>query len=115
MTESKSLIKMQLSEIAKFKKAHDVRELQRSHIAYSGSPIEHPHDQSKLILVADPYSESSSHYVFRKIDISHVEELQSIVNLEGETFVMVRIWIKKRSIGVKCTPFFVEQTPTLDF
>jgi hypothetical protein len=37
-----------------------------------------------------------------------VEERPSIVNLDGETVNMVRIWVKKMSIGLHCSPFRVE-------
>jgi hypothetical protein len=39
-----------------------------------------------------------------------VEELPNIVNLEGKTIMMVRVWIKKMSIGLRCSPFVVEDT-----
>ena len=49
-------------------------------------------------------------YEFFKGDIAYVEELPSIVNLDGETVSMVRVWIKKMSIGMRCSPFIVEDT-----
>jgi inorganic pyrophosphatase len=39
-----------------------------------------------------------------------VEELPNIVNLDGETIKMVRIWVKKMSVGILCSPFLVEET-----
>jgi inorganic pyrophosphatase len=38
--------------------------------------------------------------------------LPNIVNLEGETITMVRAWIKKMSIGMRCSPFIVEDIST---
>ncbi len=114
MTDSKSLIKLQLFEITHFQEEVDVFKLQKTHIPYSGSPVKHPHDKQKIILVIDPYSGNSSYYEFKKSDIAHIEELQSAVNPKGDTCVMVRLWIKKGCIGIKCTPFIVEQTLSLD-
>ena len=45
-------------------------------------------------------------------DVTYVEELPNLVNLEGVAVPMVRIWIKKMSVGVRCTPFLVEDTRT---
>jgi hypothetical protein len=39
-----------------------------------------------------------------------VEELPNIVTVDGETVTMVRVWIKKMSIGMRCSPFIVEDT-----
>ena len=38
-----------------------------------------------------------------------MEKLPNIVNVDGETVNMVRLWVKKMSTGVLCTPFFVEE------
>jgi inorganic pyrophosphatase len=65
-----------------------------------------------VVLVADPYSKQNVYYEFNKMDISYVEELPSIVNLDGETVTMVRIWLKKMSIGLRCSPFIVEDLET---
>ncbi|PID42156.1 MAG: inorganic pyrophosphatase Ppa [Proteobacteria bacterium] len=115
MTNSRSLIKLEMFEITHFQEEVDIHQLQKTHIAYSGSPVKHPHDKHKLLLVIDPYSANSSYYEFKKSDIGHIEELQSSVNLKGDTCVMIRLWIRKGCIGIKCTPFIAEQTPSLDF
>jgi inorganic pyrophosphatase len=58
----------------------------------------------------DPFSSNTSYYEFKSKDISYVEELPNIVNLDGETIKMVRIWVKKMSVGILCSPFLVEET-----
>lgn len=102
-------------EISKLQKTEEVSELEHSHIAYSGSPVLHPHDQNKLILVSDPCSDNTFYYEFNLSDVSYAEELQNIVNGQGETFLMARLWIKKGSVGVKCFPFVVEKTKVFSF
>ncbi|MBT3388548.1 MAG: inorganic pyrophosphatase Ppa, partial [Desulfobacula sp.] len=47
-------------------------------------------------------------YEFRGEDITCAEELASITNINGESIPMVRIWVKKQSIAVQCTPFIVD-------
>ena len=95
-------------EIQAYEKPKDLRDLKDSHVAFSGSPQRHPYDRKKVVLVADPFSTQNHYYEFNKADISYVEELPSIVNLDGETVNMVRIWIKKMSVGLHCSPFRVE-------
>jgi inorganic pyrophosphatase len=97
-------------EIQTYRRPKDSKALKKTHVAFSGSPQRHPYDPEKVILVADPYSTHNLFYEFHKVDIAYVEELASIVNLEGETVTMVRVWIKKMSIGLRCSPFIVEDT-----
>jgi inorganic pyrophosphatase len=88
----------------------NVQILRETHISFSGSPKKHPYDTDKVILVSDPFSTNTLYYEFNKNDISYLEELPNLVNLEGDTITMVRIWVKKMSIGIRCSPFIVEDT-----
>ena len=97
-------------EIQTYRRPKDRKALLARHVAFSGSPQRHPYDREKIILVADPYSTHNFFYEFYKDDIAYVEELPSIVNLKGETVTMVRVWIKKMSIAMRCSPFIVEDT-----
>ena len=97
-------------EIQTYEKPKDFSMLRDSHIAFSGAPRKHPYDPDKVILIVDPYSTNTFYYEFRADDIAYVEELPSMVNLEGKSITMVRLWIKKISIGVRCTPFIVQET-----
>ena len=95
-------------EIQAYKRPKDMKTLRTTHVAFSGSPQRHPYDRDKIILIADPYSSHNVFYEFYKADIAYVEELPNIVNMDGETITMVRAWIKKMSIGIRCSPFIVE-------
>ena len=75
---------------------------------FSGAPLKHPYDSQKVILVIDPYSTNTFYYEFLADDISYVEELPSLVNEDGKTITMVRLWVKKMSVGLRCTPFIVQ-------
>jgi inorganic pyrophosphatase len=96
-------------EIEAYERPKDLKELKKTHVPFSGSPLKHPYDPKKVILVPDPYSGSPFYYEFKSDDIIFAEKLPSIVNLEGETTTMVRFWVKKRSRGILCTPFLVEE------
>lgn len=97
-------------EIDTYKRPKDFKELFKTHVPFSGSPQRHPYDPQKVILIADPYSTHTYYYEFNTGDISYLEELPSIVNSEGQSIIMVRVWVKKMSLALRCTPFFVEDT-----
>ena len=108
MTETKHPQEAIKFEIQAYRRPKDRKVLRKTHVAFSGSPQRHPYDGHKIILIADPYSSHNVFYEFYKDDIDYVEELPSIVNMDGETITMVRAWIKKMSIGMRCSPFIVE-------
>ncbi len=95
-------------EIEVYKKHKNLEALKKTHVPFSGAPLKHPDDPEKIILVADPYSTHTFYYEFIREDISCMEELPSIVNMDGESIPMARVWVKKRSVGIRCSPFLVE-------
>lgn len=97
-------------EIQAYKRPKNFGELADTHVPFTGSPRKHPYDPEKVILVADPYSSNTFFYEFRKEDVSFVEELPNLVNLEGEAVAMARIWVEKGRVGIRSTPFVVEDT-----
>ncbi len=97
-------------EIQAYKRPKNFKELLKSHVAFTGSPRKHPFDPERVILVTDPYSTNTFYYEFQTVDISYLEEQPNLVNVEGETVLMARIWVKKNSIGVRSTPFIVGDT-----
>lgn len=94
-------------EILTVRESHRYANLRDTHVPFSGSPHRHPYLADKFILMADPYC-SSFYYEFNTKDIDFVEELPSIVNLEGETITMVLVWVKKKSLALRCSPFVVD-------
>jgi inorganic pyrophosphatase len=109
MPETVYLKEAEKFEIQAYKRPKDIKSLRKTHVSFSGSPQKHPYDSEKVIIVADPYSTQNTYYEFYKDDISYVEELPNIVDLDGQTVTMVRIWIKKLSVGVRCSPFLVDE------
>ncbi|RJQ51484.1 MAG: inorganic pyrophosphatase Ppa [Desulfobacteraceae bacterium] len=97
-------------EIQAYEKPKELSLLRETHIAFSGAPRKHPFDPKKVFLIVDPFSANTFFYEFRTEDVTYLEELPSIVNLEGKTIPMVRLWIRKTSIAVRCTPFIVGET-----
>jgi hypothetical protein len=97
-------------EIEAYKRPKSWKELRKTHVSFSGSPLKHPYNAKKIILVVDPYSSNTSYYEFRNQDVTFVEELPSIVDMDGKTVTMVRIWVKKMSVGMSCSLFLVGDT-----
>ena len=96
-------------EMEAYERPKNLKGLRKAYVPFTGSPLKHPYDPKKVILVPDPYSGSPFYYEFKSDDIIFAEKLPSIVDLEGETFTMVRFWVKKMSVGMLCTPFLVEE------
>ncbi len=95
-------------DIQLYAKPEKDADLTETHIPFSGSPLRHPYDKEKVILVADPFSTNTFYYEFWQEDITYAEELPSLVNMDGVSIVISRLWIKKKSVGMRCTPFIVE-------
>lgn len=93
-------------EISKFVKPESVDK--KNYVPFSGSPRKHPCEEARVILIADPFSEVTFYYEFNIQDIAFVEELVNITNINGESMPMVRVWVKKKSIALRCAPFVVD-------
>jgi len=97
-------------EIQTYREPEDIREMNRTHVSFSGTPFHHPHDEDKVVLLVDPFSSNTLYYEFFAKDISFAEHLENIATPEGKILSLVRLWVKKQSVGVRCTPFIVEDT-----
>ncbi len=110
MPITKFLQEAEKYELQVYKKPKDVKNLKSDNVSFSGSPRKHPHDKDRVILLADPYSTNTFYYEFKIKDIAFVEELPNIVNIDQQAVTMARIWVKKKSIGIRCAPFIVDDT-----
>ena len=109
MTITKFLQQAKRLEIQPYKKKTNVADLKRKSIPFIGSPLKHPVDKTKVILVVDPYNPTNFYYEFKTEDITLVEEFPTIVNVDGENVTMVKLWIRRGGTGVRCSPFMVEE------
>ena len=107
MTIDTLLKKAEKFEIDTYKRPPDFID---RHISFTGMPEKHPYDPEKIILISDPLSANISYYEFGITDIEGAEELTSLVTLDGESIRIIRIWVRKGSIGIRSTPFVVEDT-----
>jgi len=82
-------------------------DISKTHRLFEGTPKKHPHDDSLMILLMDPFSKKRDFYEFTVDSIGHIEEIGTITNEEGESALKVRIWIKKGTPAIKAKPFIV--------
>jgi inorganic pyrophosphatase len=99
--------KAQRLAVERYKKPRDMMAIARTHVSFSGSLQKHPTDPDKVIIISDPHSRDQAYLEFSRGDIGYLEKLPGITTLEGETANITRIWVKKNSIAVRCTPFMV--------
>ena len=105
MSIRKYLSAQPLYDIIKYDKTDDFVE---KAVSFKGSPRKHPYDNEKLMLIANPFSSDTFFYEFLVKDIIHYDELPSMVTDAGEALPIVRIWVLKGTIGMKYTPFEVD-------
>jgi hypothetical protein len=97
-----------LSDLVRYRSGSDYR---KTSAPFTGTPRKHPWETNKMILVAAPFSPLTIIYEFRYEDITHAEELPQIVNENGESVRMAKIWVKKGSLGMRLEPFQVDDLP----
>ena len=101
LTQAKSV------ELARFQRVTDRNKLKQTHVPFSGSLRQHPHDHEKIILMTEVFSQNVTFYEFSNEDIGFVEKLPNIVNSKGEDIAMVMLWVRKGSIGIRSAAFLV--------
>lgn len=77
-------------------------------VAFSGSPRKHPYDDGKIILIADPHDGESAIYEFRAVDVLCAKDLPSPVTEQGESYPIVRLWVRRGAVGIRYEPFEVD-------
>jgi hypothetical protein len=101
-------------EVQLYKKPKDIDALRQTHVPFSGAPHQHRSGPDRIMLVTDPYGGLTPYYEFAVKDIAFVEELPNMVTYDGEIITMVRIWVRKNSLGLHCSPFVVEDMQKID-
>jgi hypothetical protein len=102
MDKIKYLEMLPLNGITKYKKGQP-----NDGIPFSGYPRAHPSEKNKLLLVNDPLGPEPVVLEFRLEDILYVEEIPSAVTEAGEGVLLVKLWVKRGSVGMILEPFEV--------
>jgi len=99
----------------------------RNAIAFTGTLRKHPYDAEKCLLLADPPPSATPSITrsdhggsfpsgvtpaileFRKADILGMEELASPVDESGHPRQVLKLWIRRGSLGFRYEPFEVDE------
>ena len=79
----------------------------KTSVAYQGILHKHHYKTDTVILMDPPLSQSTVCYEFKVSDITKIEELPSIVTETGESIRMVKLWVRKGSLGLRMQAFEV--------
>jgi hypothetical protein len=93
-----------LSEIVRYRSGTP-----KDAVAFTGTIRKQPYDEGKCMLLAEPRGSEPAILEFRKADIVAVEELPSIVDETGHSRTVMRLWIRRGSLGIRYEPFEVDE------
>ena len=96
------LRKSEKFELDKYKKPPS---FSANHTIFEGTPRKHPYNAGRVILITKPFSEDVCYYEFKLSDVDGMEELPNIVDRDGNSLPVVRIWVKKGRVAIKSVPF----------
>jgi hypothetical protein len=101
----------QLYEITRYKSGAP-----QDAVAFTGTVRKHPYDADKCLLLADaPLSASAGAGAtpaileFRKADVLGMEELATPVDVSGHSRQVLKLWIRRGSLGLRYEPFEVDE------
>ena len=78
-------------------------------VDFIGTQRKHPYDDEKLTLTTEPASVDAGLFEFRVADVLSAQDLPSPVRADGESWPLVKLWVRKGSIGVRYEPFEVDR------
>lgn len=94
-------------------KYNDKERLKKEAIGFTGSARSNKTNPTKIYLRLNPLEQQSTLLEFNIQDILFVEELQTLSQQDGSSFPLIRLWVRKESIGVKLEPFVVQDKMSL--
>lgn len=100
-----------ISDLVKYRDHHAM-----DAVSFIGTLRKHPYDSEKcLLLTSGPDSsawfDEGTILEFRVADVCGADELPSPVDETGAAWNLIRLWIRKGSIGLKYEPFEVGEKP----
>jgi hypothetical protein len=80
-------------------------------VAFVGTLRKHPYEKEKCVLICEVEGDEPAALEFRKADVLAVEEMPSLVDEEGASRTVARLWVRRGSMGLRYEPFEVEEPP----
>jgi len=97
-----------ISEKREVEKYSDPNRLINEAIPYIGQPKRHESDPDKVFLRLNPLSGNGALLEFKTKDVVYAENVKTVSQKDGSAFQIIKIWIKKGSVGIKLEPFTVQ-------
>lgn len=88
-------------------KYSDPNRLRKEAIPYIGQPKQQENQSDKVYLRLNPLSSNGAFLEFKTKDVVFAENVKTVTQNDGTAFNIVKIWIRKGSIGIKLEPFSV--------
>ena len=92
------------SEMEKYK---DHKILEKDAFPFVGQLKKHSKDKEKIFLRPDPSNQTSALIEFNTKDVLFAEDVSTISGEDGESYRLVKVWVKKGSIGIRLEAFTV--------
>lgn len=77
-------------------------------IPYIGQPKQYDSEPDKIFLRLNPLSSNGAVLEFKTRDIVFAEDVKTVSQKDGAAFQIVKIWVRKGSVGIKLEPFAVQ-------
>ncbi len=87
-------------DLQKYKKSDSINDA----IIIVGAPFINPVKTDKIVISQAIFSENKIFYEFDIKDVITWEEIDKIVNSKGTTITLIKLYIKKGSIGIRYEP-----------
>lgn len=88
-------------------KVSDPNRLKKEAVPYLGQLKQHKSDPKKVYLLIDPLSAGSTLVEFKTKDLLWAEDHSTVTSPDQGSVQLVKIWVKKGSVGLRLTPFLV--------
>ena len=113
--EELTYLRKLISTSAKFDiAAYSQNDFTREFVAFEGTPRKHPHDVSRVLLLADPFQAHASFFEFPVDSVAHIEEIGTISSPDGKSIYKIRIWVKRGVVAIEHRPFVVDDQSLSD-
>ncbi len=89
-------------------KYSDPTRLSEDAVPYIGQPKQNESDPDKIFLRLNPLSSNGAILEFKTKDIVFAENVKTVSQKDGAAFQIIKIWIRKGSVGIKLEPFSVQ-------
>ena len=96
-----------ISEERKLSKYSDPNRLNKEAVPFVGQVKQLKSAPDKIYLRLDSISSHGQMLEFKMKDIMYAEDVNTVTKEDGLAINIVRIWVKKESIGIKLDPFVV--------